>query len=152
MSHFALLNVPDNQRPHRFEFSQQKISDGSKIVVMDYFWWCSSATKWNKVSEPVFNCVPNMKNIKPARLDEEKKAAKRRKAANWACNAKNCGCCGIWAAFTDSNSYKPSDTVEGGVERVEEMKTEWIKAFEATTNQDAADFCQVGSTFARLSN
>ena len=92
MSHFALMNVPDNQRPHRFEFSQQKLSDGSEIVVMDYLWWCSSATKWNKVSEPDFNCVPNMKNIKPARLGEEKKkAVKRCKAANWACNAKKCG-------------------------------------------------------------
>ena len=140
MSHFALLNVPDNQRPHRFEFSQPKLSDGSKIVVMDYFWWCSSATKWNKVSEPVFNCVPNMENIKPARLDEEKKeAVKRCKAANWNCKVKNCGCCGIWAAFTDTNSYKPSDTVEGGAERVEEMKAEWIKTFEATTNQGAAE-------------
>ena len=140
MSHFALLNVPDNQRPHRFEFSQQKLSDGSTIVVMDYFWWCSSASKWNTVSEPVFNCVPNMENIKPARLDEEKKeAVKRCKAANWNCKVKNCSCCGIWAAFTDTNSYKPSDTVEGGAERVEEMKAEWIKTFEATTNQGAAD-------------
>ena len=34
---------------------------------------------------------------------------------------------------------KPSDTVEGGAERVEEMKAEWIKTFEATTNQGAAD-------------
>ena len=78
--------------------------------------------------------------IKPARLDEEKKeAVKGCKAANWACNAKNCGCCGIWAAFTDPNSYTPSDTVEGGTERVEEAKTEWIKVFDATTNQGAAD-------------
>ena len=92
------------------------------------------------MSESVFNCVPNMKNIKPARLDEEtKKALKRCKAANWACNAKNCGYCGIWPAFTDSNSYKPSYTVEGGAERVEEMQTGWITAFEATTNQGAAD-------------
>ena len=67
------------------------------------------------MSEPVFNCVPNMKNIKPARLDEEKKkAVKRCKAVNWACNAKNCGCCGIWVALTDSNIYKLSATVEGG--------------------------------------
>jgi hypothetical protein len=83
MSHFALLNVPDNQRPHRFAFSQQKLSDGSHFFVMDYLWWSPSATKWNNVSEPVFNCVPNMKSIKLARFDEEKKkAVKRCKAAN----------------------------------------------------------------------
>ena len=118
---------------------------------MDYFWWCSSAklTKWNKVSEPVFNCVPNMENIKPACPAEEKKeAVEWCKAANWACNAKNCGCCGIStycrAAFTDSNSYKPSDNVEGGAERVEEMKAEWIKTFEETTNQGAANLLPGG--------
>jgi hypothetical protein len=81
-----------------------------------------------------------MKNIQPARFDEEKKkAVKKRKAANWACNAKNYGCCGIWAEITDSNSYMPSDIVGGGAERVEEMKAEWMKTFEATTHQGAAD-------------
>ena len=87
MSHFASLNVPDNQRLRRFDFSQWRLSHGSKIVVMDYFCWCSSATKWNTVSEHVFNCVPNMENIKPTRLDEEKKkAVKGCEAANWNCN------------------------------------------------------------------
>ena len=107
---------------------------------MDYLWWCSSATKSNKVSEPVFNCVPNIETVKPARLDESKnEVVKRCKAANWACKAKICGCCGIWAAFTDTNSYMPSDIVGGGAERVEEMKAEWMKTFEATTHQGAAD-------------
>ena len=140
MSHFALLHDPDNKRPHRFEFSKQKLSDGTDVVVMDYYWWSSSDRKWNTKSEPVFNCVPNKKNIKPARLDEEKnKAVKRCKAKGWACNAKGCPCCGIWAAFKASNSYDPAQNVEGGADRIEEMKAEWIKTFEATTNQGAAD-------------
>ena len=51
---------------------------------------------------------------------------------------------GIWAAFTNSNSYRPPDSVEGGTEQVEEMKAEWFKTYEATTNQGAADSLQGG--------
>ena len=137
MTYFAMQNKPDNQRPHSMTFRSQVLSNGKSIVVMDYKHWAHETSNWNEVSEPVFNHVPDLANIRPARLRKEAvRAAKRCRATGWKCGVKDCMCCGIWPAFHKDGASNPvhfrgQEFVDGSVDG-------WKALFGSTSNLAAA--------------
>ena len=85
----------------------------------------------------VFNHVPDLANIRPAKLRKDAvRATKRCKATGWKCGAQDCMCCGIWPAFHKDGASNPVHFC--GQEFVDGSVDGWKALFESTSNLAAA--------------
>lgn len=137
LKNFAMQLKPDNVRPHSMTFRKQVLSNGESVVVMDHKHWAHDTENWNEVSEPIFNYMPDLADIRPAKLRPETvKAAKRCKAKEWKCGVDGCPCCGIWPAFCKDGASNPAYFL--GKEYIDDAVKGWKSLFESTTSLAAA--------------
>lgn len=138
LENFVMLNKPDAERPHQFNFRRQQLSDGSTVVVMDYKHWVFETENWNIESHVVFNYKPKLGHIKPAKLRlETVQAIKRCQRGGWNCKQKHCPCCSIWPAFNTCDGFNPAVLMEGA--DVTGARQQWESYFASTNSQAAAE-------------
>ena len=120
-SNFALCvgekACTDSLRPHRFEFTLAG-ERGQEHVVMTYFRWCHQKEAWCDVPIIVFNYVPKLQHLEPAKLRpdfmQSLSECQRTTVAgkdNKCPSSKNCPRCSLFAAFDCQGLFSEEDAV-----------------------------------------
>jgi hypothetical protein len=132
ISNFALLvgekACSDSRRPHRFEFSM--VGSGSdQHVVMHYYRWCHDQEPWGEVPIVMFNYIPPLASLMPAKL-RSKFMAKLKVCGNACKPDDQCPRCGVNAFFNNSHSVCGSLFTE-------DERTRWEQRFNDLTQAAA---------------